>query len=328
MPAFNSAGTVVRAIESVLSQSFTDWSLTIVDDGSSDDTSKIVRAYLKKHNITQIHLETLPANVGVAEARNVGIAQSAGEWIVFFDADDEMYETHLERLIDEATGETDIVICGRTVVLPSGREYGAHSAAVGSFSGAEATRLSLANKLTPFPWDRIIRRSLFSDFGFPTGAVRMEDSMTNIVLCSRARRVASIPSSGIRYFVSGGSITWGKIYTLEDTRIAWDFMLAHLPPQMTEGRFRTALACARANIALVIGQTALSRRGADTSDERAQAIRQTVAECRAHIRPGDVARSLVSNRTIGLAALLFKLLPGVYGRMYRRFVAAQYAITS
>jgi len=328
MPAYNSASTIVRAIESVRCQTFTNWSLTIVDDGSSDDTSKIVRAHLKTHAITNVHLETLPANVGVAQARNVGIAQSAGEWIVFFDADDEMYETHLQRLVDEATGETDIVVCGRTVVLPSGREYGAHSAAVGSFSGAEATRLALANKLTPFPWDRIIRRSLFSDFGFPTGAVRMEDSMTNVVLCSRARSVVSIPSSGIRYYVSGGSITWGKIYTLDDTRIAWDFMLSRLPPQMTQGRFRTALACARANIALVIGQTALSRRGADLSDERAREIRRAVAECRAHIRPGDVARSLVSNRTIGLAALLFKLFPGLYARLYRRYVAAHYAITS
>ena len=245
MPAYNSAATIVRAIESVLAQTMPNWSLTIVDDGSTDATSETVRKYLRAHKVSNIHLESLPANVGVAEARNVGIARSDAEWIVFFDADDEMVPTHLDRLLAAATGEIDILICGRTVVLPNGADYAAHSPAIGTFSGAEAARLAMADNLTPFPWDRLIRRSLFQGVGFPRGAVRCEDSMTNIVLCGRARQVASIPESGIRYHVTGGSITWGKIYTMADTRITWDFMLANIPAEMTQGKFAAALGCAR-----------------------------------------------------------------------------------
>lgn len=324
MPAFNSASTIIRAIESVRSQTFTDWSLTIVDDGSTDDTSKIVRAYLKKHALTNIRLETLAANVGVAQARNVGISLSAGTWLVFFDADDEMYDTHLENLLRETSDDIDIVICGRTVVLPDGKTYEEHSPAVGTFSGTEAARLSLCDKITPFPWDRMVRRELFNGIGFPLGAVRCEDSMTNIVLCSRARRVTSIPASGIRYYVSGGSITWGKVYTMDDTRIAWEYMLANIPPALHEGRFRNAIACARATVALVIAHTAMMRFDPKATDERKTAVTDAIAESRAHLHFRDAARSLVVNQRTGLAALIFKVTPGIYARLYRRYVASSY----
>ena len=326
MPAYNSAATIVRAIESVRAQTMPDWSLTIVDDGSTDATSETVRKYLRANKVSNIRLESLPKNVGVAEARNVGIAQSDTEWIVFFDADEEMAPTHLERLLAAATGDIDIVICGRTVVLPTGVEYLAHSPAIGTFSGAEAARLTMADKLTPFPWDRLVRRSLLKGTGFPRGAVRCEDSMTNIVLCARARQVTSIPDSGIRYYVSGGSITWGKIYTMADTQIAWDFMIANIPTLMTQGKFVTALGCARASVALGSGQTALMRRDKSAPADRRVAVRDAVAECRRHIRWQDISRSLRANRRIGVAALLFKTVPGIYAILYRRYVASTYAV--
>jgi hypothetical protein len=326
MPAFNSAATIVRAIESVRAQTMPHWSLTIVDDGSTDATSKTVRAYLSAHKIANIHLESLPTNVGVAEARNVGISQSNAEWIVFFDADDEMVPTHLEQLLAEASGDIDIVICGRTVVLPTGAENAAHSPAIGTFSGAEAARLTMADKLTPFPWDRLIRRSLLQGTGFPRGAVRCEDSMTNIVLCARARQVTSIPDSGIRYHVSGGSITWGKIYTMADTQIAWDFMLANIPAHMTQGKFATALGCARASVALVIAHTALMRQDKSAPLDRQVAVRAALTESRRHIRWADVSRSLRANTKIGVAALLFKSVPGIYATLYRRYVTSTYAV--
>jgi GT2 family glycosyltransferase len=327
MPAYNSAATIVRAIESVRAQTMPRWALTIVDDGSTDTTSETVRAYLRANNtVSNIRLESLAKNVGVAEARNVGISQSDGEWIVFFDADDEMVPTHLDRLLAEAIGDIDIVICGRTVVLPTGAEYAAHSPALGTFSGAEAARLTMADKLTPFPWDRLIRRSLFQGVGFPRGAVRCEDSMTNIVLCARARQVSSIPDSGIRYHVSGGSITWGKIYTMADTEIAWDFMIANIPTHMTHGKFATALGCARASVALVIAHTAVMRQDKTAPRDRQVAVRTALAESRQQIQWRDVSRALRANRKIGVAALLFKAVPGIYAMLYRRYVASTYAV--
>lgn len=330
MPAYNSEGSIVRAIESVRRQTMTDWTLTIVDDGSNDATSETVSRYIAQHSTRNIHLESLANNVGVAEARNVGIAKSKSTWIAFFDADDEMEPGHLSTMLERASrdSETDMVLCGRTVVLSNGTESPQHSTALGTFDGYAAARLTLSDLLTPFPWDRLIRRTLFDGSGFPKGAIRCEDSMTNVVLCSRARKVTSIPDPGIRYYVSGGSITWGKIYSLDDTRIAWDYMYTNIPAALKKGKFAHALNNARASMALTIAQTAMLRDGADIPRERRELIHTVVTECRAHIRIRDIVGGLIVNPTIGTAAALMKFLPKVYEWLYRRYVRATYAVGS
>src|SRR5438132_8680136 len=75
IPAYNSAHYLKAAIESVLSQTFADFELIVVDDGSTDDTAALVRAY----NDPRIRY-THQMNAGVALARNKGIAESRGRW--------------------------------------------------------------------------------------------------------------------------------------------------------------------------------------------------------------------------------------------------------
>ncbi|CAB4900943.1 unannotated protein [freshwater metagenome] len=325
MPCFNSEATVVRAITSVQAQSMPDWFLTIVDDGSTDKTIASIEGHLKRGGRENITIIRLRKNVGVAEARNRGILQSTGEWIAFFDADDEMDPRHLERLLDQADADVDVVICGRTVVQGDGTESHEHSAALGVYTGARASLLAMCDKLTPFPWDRITRRHLFDAGGFPQGAVRCEDSMTNIVLLSRARKVVSIAASGIRYFVSGGSITWGRIYRLSDATVAWQYMAAHVPAHLTKGVHAPAFSCARAVVALTIGQTAMLRGGADAEPQRRQDALSAATECRAWIRVRDVMGTLAVNPRLGLAVVLFKFFPRRYAIVYRRYVARHYA---
>jgi glycosyltransferase involved in cell wall biosynthesis len=83
IPAYNAAGTVQQAIASVLAQTFDDFELLVVDDGSTDDTGAVVRAI----NDSRIRLLTQP-NGGAAAARNAGIACATGAWVAFLDADD------------------------------------------------------------------------------------------------------------------------------------------------------------------------------------------------------------------------------------------------
>jgi len=330
MPAYNSADSIIRAIDSVRAQTNTDWTLTVVDDGSTDSTSETVAQHIAQHALSNVHLESLPANVGVAEARNVGIARSSSTWIAFFDADDGMEPTHLSTMLDVVSSdpEVDMVLCGRTVVVSNGSESVQHSSSLGTFDGATAARLTLSDLLTPFPWDRLIRRTLFDGTGFPRGAVRCEDSMTNVVLCSRARKVASIPQPGIRYYVSGGSITWGKIYSLADTTIAWDFMTSSIPPAMKTGSFGHALNCARASMAITIAQTAMLRGGPEVPPERMTQISSVVHECRKRIRLRDIAGGLIVNPKTGVAAGLLKFAPAVYEWLYQRYARATYAIAA
>lgn len=86
MPAYNAERFIEDSIKSVISQSYTEWELIVIDDGSTDSTQEIVQEYIDKDpRIILIH--TL-INGGVAEARNTGFKKASGRFIAFLDSDD------------------------------------------------------------------------------------------------------------------------------------------------------------------------------------------------------------------------------------------------
>ncbi len=102
IPVYNTEKYIAEAIESVLNQTFESWELLIINDGSTDDTAKIL-AIFEDERITILTQE----NKGVSVARNRGLALAKGEYITFLDADDalpsyalEKRVTYLERNID------------------------------------------------------------------------------------------------------------------------------------------------------------------------------------------------------------------------------------
>ena len=95
MPTFNRERTLPRAITSVLAQTWTDWELVIVDDGSTDGTEPLIAAYREP----RIRYFKQPSNGGVTSARNRALDEARGEWLGMFDSDDELVPHALERLM-------------------------------------------------------------------------------------------------------------------------------------------------------------------------------------------------------------------------------------
>jgi len=93
IPLYNKASTINRAVDSVLSQTLTDWELVVVNDGSSDEGPDLVSAY-KDSRIKVIQ----QANSGVSAARNKGVKVATNTMVAFLDADDYWASTHLENL--------------------------------------------------------------------------------------------------------------------------------------------------------------------------------------------------------------------------------------
>jgi glycosyltransferase involved in cell wall biosynthesis len=89
IPTYNRGRFVVKAIESVLRQSFTDLEVIVIDDGSTDGTRKVLETYSGK--IRYVFQE----NAGVSSARNSGIRKARGEWVAFLDSDDEWTRDYL-----------------------------------------------------------------------------------------------------------------------------------------------------------------------------------------------------------------------------------------
>ena len=95
IPTYNRAHIIKRPIDSIISQSFDDWELIIVDDGSTDDTKAVVDTY-RDSRIKYVWQE----NQERSAARNHGISLAKGEWICFQDSDDEYLPEHLRILHD------------------------------------------------------------------------------------------------------------------------------------------------------------------------------------------------------------------------------------
>ncbi|MEE0860261.1 MAG: glycosyltransferase family A protein, partial [Paludibacteraceae bacterium] len=95
MPAYNSGRFIEQSIRSVLSQTYTEWELLIVDDCSTDDTPSIVASFKDK----RIHFQRNEHNMGAALSRNKAIQAAKGKYIAFLDADDKWLPTKLEKQV-------------------------------------------------------------------------------------------------------------------------------------------------------------------------------------------------------------------------------------
>lgn len=96
MPSYNTAQYITDSIESVLSQTYTNWELIIVDDCSTDNTDEIIKRYLSDDRIRYLKNDR---NSGAAVSRNYALREAKGRWIAFLDSDDTWHPEKLERQI-------------------------------------------------------------------------------------------------------------------------------------------------------------------------------------------------------------------------------------
>lgn len=108
VPVYNVEKYLSRCIESILSQTFTDFELLLIDDGSTDGSGKICDAYAKTDNRVKVyHTE----NRGVSAARNLGIKEASADWICFVDSDDWVEEDYLSALLYDGCITSECVVC-------------------------------------------------------------------------------------------------------------------------------------------------------------------------------------------------------------------------
>lgn len=120
IPTYNRADTVARAIRSVLTQTFEDWELVVVDDDSADDTEKVVASF----GDSRIHYIRHEHNRGQSAAQNTGIQSSRGTYVAFLDSDDEWLPEKLAKVLDRfeaSTNDVGLVYSGKKLVTEAGR---------------------------------------------------------------------------------------------------------------------------------------------------------------------------------------------------------------
>jgi glycosyltransferase involved in cell wall biosynthesis len=140
MPVFNVSRYVGEAIESVLAQTYRNFSLHILDDGSSDDTLSICRKYETQDNRITV---TTHANIGIANTMNAALETLPDGWVFCMHGDDVMLPNRLERQLDFIQKNPDLAVASSLVSLinESGRE-------IGRMKSALITRAGVSRALT------------------------------------------------------------------------------------------------------------------------------------------------------------------------------------
>ena len=105
-PAYNTANYVGHTVESVLAQTFRDFELIVVDDGSTDNTRAVLRPYVDAGRLTYIYQD----NAERAVARNTGLRHATGEYLAFVDADDVWMPHKLQQQVDVLDAHPGVAI--------------------------------------------------------------------------------------------------------------------------------------------------------------------------------------------------------------------------
>lgn len=108
VPCFNQAEYLDDCLQSVIDQTYNEWECIIIDDGSSDNTSEIVKNWIKKDSRFRYYHKN---NTGVADTRNFGVSLSRGEWLLPLDGDDKIGNEYLERASCHFLDGYEIIYC-------------------------------------------------------------------------------------------------------------------------------------------------------------------------------------------------------------------------
>src|SRR5574344_279544 len=100
IPSFNYESFISQAIESVLAQTYSNWELIIVDDGSSDNSLDVIRSYSDKDNRIKLFTHENNQNKGLAKTLELGVSKSNGDWIAILESDDMWTKDCLKKRVD------------------------------------------------------------------------------------------------------------------------------------------------------------------------------------------------------------------------------------
>lgn len=186
VPVYKAEAFLTDCVESILSQSFSDFELILVEDGSPDNSGRICDAYAAKYDhVSVIHQE----NQGQAAARNHAMAQAKGQWICFVDSDDLIHPRMLE-LLDQARKESGapVSMCGmlEAVQLPEDFRKD-REARFRTLTMDEETLVSLHDADAYPGWvacAKLIRRDLIEAYPFREGRVYEDNEAVCRWICN------------------------------------------------------------------------------------------------------------------------------------------------
>lgn len=211
LPIYNVEKYLPKCVESILSQTFTDYEIILVDDGSTDNSPAICDKFAKEHsNIKVIH----KVNGGLSDSRNAGTKISKGEYIVYIDSDDFIISNDfLKKLADKSKNNPDLIFYKHKKYFDASEKFldlGYSYASVinlNSYSD-KIEGLVRADAFFGMAWIKAIKRKLLVDNNiiFEVGLLG-EDMEWNYHLITNAKSIDFVDEAFLAYRQREGSIT-------------------------------------------------------------------------------------------------------------------------
>ncbi len=235
--AYNEEKHISKCLESLIKQTYNNIEIIVVDDGSIDSTSSVVKKYVEKDSRIKLFVQK---NAGLASARNSGLKLVTGDYVGFCDGDDyveaNMYEELLKKMFEE---EVDIVCCGMKFVSELGKPlnyFGLSDRAFridikdnfykyyDMFIDGRDGIYSVCNKLYNY---KIL---IDNKVQFPPNKRSDEDVEFNLNYSKYVNSFLYIPSFFYNYRMTGQSITRGYVNNALERHIDWiEIILKYLP---------------------------------------------------------------------------------------------------
>lgn len=206
IPIYNVSEWLDRCLESVAKQTFDDFKVILVNDGSTDDSAEKAQKYTEKDKrFRLVHRE----NGGLSAARNTGLSYAKGEFVFYLDSDDYLKNDCFEKLISAQNQfDADIVQTNFYYDYPSYLLYGNWLKTEGLLLDREQTleRLIGQNEIKNFAWGKLIRSEIAKRNLFPEGKY-FEDTLWMYRIVSESKRYVLLAESLMYYFQRTDSIS-------------------------------------------------------------------------------------------------------------------------
>lgn len=200
IPIYNCEKFLPRCLESILSQSYSDYEVLLVNDGSTDGTAMVCNEYVAKSKGKFRYIEK--KNGGVSSARNIGLNNVKGEYICFVDADDYVHQDYLRCLYEAYSEDADLVICGY------------HNPELCIFnieainSADEIIKLILGKVNNTCVWNKLFRYELLDNIYFADDIYMGEDALFCVEYAKRCNRAVVVNKALYYYELPTASILY------------------------------------------------------------------------------------------------------------------------
>ncbi len=206
VPVYKAEKYLDRCISSILNQTYTDFKLVLVDDGSPDNSGVLCDGYAARDG--RVHVIHMP-HVGVSAVRNEGVRymleDTDCQWIIFFDSDDWIHPQMLEQLLNAAEEyNVDVSISGYADVTDETNPWGAEIAKPELWTPEDFYLHHFINATIPVA--KLCRRECFVGKKYPEGLIHEDEFVTYQILFEQ-KQVAVILTPMYAYFYNPDSIT-------------------------------------------------------------------------------------------------------------------------